>query len=261
MKKVCLYYFSGTGMTKHVVERLADEIKSRHVSVDCFKIEAVNGRNVALSDYDALIIAYPTHSLNAPKIVADFVKQLPKSNSGTNTFIIHTCSADDAVNYGSSDLLIKRLSKKGYCICYNRLIEMPSNFANKHSEQQAIKTLAAANDSVARIAEDIIALKPYPSKERHLGLRALTWLARIEWFGAPIIGKFFYAKDGCDCCGKCVDNCPKKNIVMKKGAVGFKWSCGICMRCIYQCPKNIISVRKPFKFIRFDKWYDSEIFR
>jgi len=259
MKKICLYYFSGTGMTKYVVDRLIGEIEKYRILVDCFKIEESNGQDALLSEYDALMIAYPTHSLNAPKIVVDFAKQLPKSNN-MNTFIVHTSGVDSVVNYGSSDLLIKKLSKRGYRVRYNRLVEMPSNFANKDSEKQVIKTLAKANDSIVLIAKDIAELQSHFVK-RSFGLRILTSLARAEWLGAPIIGKFFYVKSDCVRCKKCIDHCPNKNIVMNKKFIGFKSSCGICMRCVYQCPKNAISIHQPFKFICFDKWYDSEMFK
>ena len=259
MKKMCLYYFSGTGMTKYVVDKLVKGIEKHHISVDCFGIEKVGKQDIALSEYDALIIAYPTHSLNAPKIVANFAKRLPKTDN-MNTFIIHTCSLESAANRGSSNLLIKRLSNKGYLVLYNKLVEMPSNFVNKDTEKQVIRTLANANDSVALIAKDIVESKTHLT-EGSLRSKILTFFARIEWLGAPIIGKFFYSKGGCTRCGKCAGNCPKKNIVVNKKSVGFKFSCGICMRCVYQCPKNAIGVRWPFRFVRFDEWYDSSMFK
>ncbi|MCL2372786.1 MAG: EFR1 family ferrodoxin [Defluviitaleaceae bacterium] len=258
MKKICLYYFSGTGMTKYVVDRLVGEIESHNIFVDCFAIDTTV-RPEAMPGYDALIIAYPTHSLNAPRVVASFIARLPKVN-GMNTFIVHTCSLARDENLGSSNLIIKRLGKKGYRVLYNKMVEMPSNFVNQDTEKQVIRALANANDAAALIAKDIIELKSH-LPERSFGSKIFTGLARIEWLGAIIIGKFFYSKKSCTRCRKCADNCPNKNIVVKKKSIGFKLSCGICMRCMYQCPNNAIDVRRPFKFIRFDKWYDSDMFK
>jgi len=257
MKKVCLCYFSGTGMTKYVVNRIIYEIKKHNVSVDIFKIEEVNGQNIDMPQYDGLIIAYPTHSLNAPKIVINFAKKLPKA-SGVSTFVINTCSVESNSNYGSSQLLNKKLSKRGYQVLYNKLVEMPSNFASKDTEKQVITTLARADVLAVGIAKDIINLEHHFIK-RSFGAKVLTTLARIEWLGAPIIGKFFYTKDDCTHCEKCVNNCPNKNITVNKKSIKFKLSCGLCMRCVYQCPESAIHIRKPFKFIRFDKWYDNNI--
>jgi ferredoxin len=248
-------------MTKYVVDKLTCEVEKRGAYVDCFKIEDADKQGVSLAGYDALIIAYPTHSMNAPKIVVNFAKRLHKSNN-INTFIIHTCSVDDASNYGSSDLLIKKLNKKGYRVIYNTLVEMPSNFSNKYTEKQVVRALAKANEAAAAIAQDITELKSnLEDTERSRLSKIITSLARIEWFGARFIGKFFYAKNHCKSCGACVANCPNKNIVKNKKTVGFKWSCGMCMRCIYQCAENAVGVRRPFGFVRFDKWYDTEMFK
>jgi len=259
MKKIRLYYFSGTGMTKYVMDCLVEKINQYNIAVDSIRIEDAMGQPTNFSDYYGLMIAYPTHSLNAPKIVANFVKKLPKS-SGTNIFIVYTCSADDPVNYASSNLLIKRLSKKGYNVRYNRLVEMPSNFVNRYTDKEVVQTLVAADSTIASIAKDIAESKTHIVQPR-FGTSVLSFLARIEWMGAPIIGRFFYAQKDCVRCLKCIKSCPKKNIVMKRERVRFKWSCGICMRCVYRCQKSAIGVKWPFRFIRFDRWYDSEVFK
>lgn len=259
MKKICLYYFSGTGMTNYIIDRLSSEFKKHHIFVDCFKIEEVDAHHATLSEYDALGIAYPTHSLNAPKLVIDFAKKLPQSE-GMNTFIIYTCSANSPANYASSSLLIKKLSKRGYRVFYDKLIEMPSNFAHKLGQQAVLRTLDKANKDIPHIADEIVELKAH-FMENGTRSKILTSLARAEWIGAPIMGKFFAATSDCTRCGKCVEQCPTKNIVMKKKSVGFKWRCGLCMRCVYQCPEHAIKVRQPFKFISLDSWYDSELFK
>ncbi|MCL2353800.1 MAG: EFR1 family ferrodoxin [Defluviitaleaceae bacterium] len=256
MKKVCLCYFSGTGMTKYVVNRLVSEIEKHNVSVDIFKIEETDGQGIDMTQYDGLIMAYPTHSLNAPKIVINFAKRLPKA-SGVNTFVINTCSVESNSTHGSSQLLNKKLNKRGYKVLYNKLVEMPSNFASKDTEKQVITTLAKADALAVVMAKDIINLEHH-FVERSFGAKTLTALARIEWLGAPIIGKFIYTKASCTRCKKCVNNCPNKNIILNKKSIKFKLSCGLCMRCVYKCPENAIYIRKPFKFIRFDKWYDND---
>ena len=259
MKRICLFYFSGTGMTKYIVDRLSGEFQKHCVSCDFFIIEETNSRNIVLTEYDIMGVAYPVHSFNAPKIIIDFVKQLPRANS-MNTFIIPTAGEDDKINYASSDLLIKKLSKKGYRVFYDKLIEMPSNFATKYSDEKVIQILAKANEDIPTIAKNIQELKPC-FMEKRVGSKAITLIGRIEWLGAPFMGKLCYIKKDCDRCGKCVNSCPNRNILITKNSVKFKWRCGMCMRCIYQCPKNSISIRQPFKFVRFDEWYDPKLFK
>jgi flavodoxin/ferredoxin len=259
MKKMCLCFFSGTGMTKYVVDRLVNEFEKHHVSVACFKIEDVAIYDLMLSEYDVFGIAYPVHAFNAPQIVIDFVKRLPESN-GINTFIINTAGEGNPINYSASDLLIKKLSGKGYKVFYNKLIGMPSNFVVKYEEAKVNRILDKANENIPRIAGDIITVTPY-AMEKSFTSKIFTVIGKVEWYGAHVIGKFFYVKGGCNRCGKCVDNCPNQNIVMNEKSIKFKWHCGMCMRCIYLCPKSMIGAYQPFSFIHFDKWYDSEIFK
>jgi len=181
-----MYFFSGTGMTKYVVDRLSAEFERHHLSVDCFKIEDASMHHVTLSEYDALGIAYPTHALNAPKIVINFVKSLPQSND-MNTFIVHTCSSENhRANHASSNLLIKKLSKRGYRVFNNQLIEMPSNFAHKDSEAEVINTLKRADKRIPHIAKSVVALKSHLANNSFSSKKVLPFLARIQWLGAPI---------------------------------------------------------------------------
>ena len=262
MKKLCIYFFSGTGMTKYVVDKFVNEFEKNGVLVDRFKIEGPDAHQGSLSEYDALGIAYPVHSFNAPKIVIDFVKQLPKSN-GMNTFIIHTAGEESIINFASSDLLIKKLCKRGYKVFHNKLIEMPSNFVVKYEEERVRSILGKANEDIPHIANEIMGFGHY-DMQKTLRSRIIAFVGRIEWFGARTMGKSYYADNNCVRCGHCINICPNKNIVMNKNknknSVAFKWRCGLCMRCIYQCPKNAISIRRPFKFIRFDSWYDEGLF-
>jgi len=259
MKKICLYCFSGTGMTRYVADKLVGEFEKHQVAADCFRIEDAESRSVALSGYDAFGIAYPVHAFNAPKIVMDFIKRLPKAD-GMDTFIIHTCGEDHTINYASSDLLIKRLRKKGYGVFHNKLIEMPCNFVVRHTDERVREILDNANKAIPQTARDVIEQRPFRMR-KSLGAKIAAFFGRAEWYGVFIMGKFFAVRKSCVRCGKCADGCPNRNIVMKEKSIGFKWRCGLCMRCLYNCPVNALRVRHPFRFIHVGKWYDPDLFK
>ena len=240
-------------MTKYVVDRLVDEFSEHQTSVDCFRIERARMSDISLSEYDTLGIAYPVHAFNAPEIVVNFVKQLPKSN-GMDVVIVHTGGEDNKANYASSDLIIKKLRRKGYTVFYNRFIEMPSNFIVKYNAVKVSGILEKAGEDIPLIVRDIIGRVPYFMRKNFIA-KILAAIGKAEWPGARILGKFFYANSSCTRCGKCVDDCPNMNIAMTEKTAVFGWRCGLCMRCVYKCPENAIDVHKPFGFIRFDEWY------
>ena len=159
-KKICIFYFSGTGFTGYVAKRLARELESRQIDVDCFKMENTQAGSIDMSGYEAAGIFYPIHSFNAPRIVIKFIRQLPKTD-GLSTFVVSTGGEDSKLNYASSDLLIKILNRKGYKVFYNRLVEMPSNFMVKYDDERVKRIIDKAKDDVINIAQDITEEKQY----------------------------------------------------------------------------------------------------
>lgn len=255
MKRVCVFLFSGTGMTKYAINKIRLELEKLQVQVDIYPIENTKIQSILFSTYDMVGIAYPVHAFNAPKIVIDFVRQLPRTLT-SNIFLISTAGEDHPVNYSSSRLLIKILQKKNSSVFYDKQLYMPSNFAIKFDESKVEQLIATVNAEVPQIAHDIVDLNFY---KRDIGFlqKLMAFIGRAEWFGAVFIGKLFYIDKKCSHCGVCVRSCPNHNIV-NKNAIRFKWHCGLCMRCLYICPQHAIKVHHPFKFISFNEWYKNE---
>lgn len=256
MKRVCLFLFSGTGMTKYIVDKMKREFEKHQVHVDVFRIEDAHIQSILFDTYDIAGIAYPVHSFNAPKIVIDFAKRLPKTES-KRTFIISSAGAYAPVNFASSSLLIKVLRKKRFDIFYDRTFEMPANFMIKDDEAKVLGKIKKADAEIPSAVSEIINNVPIM---QHSGLnaKAAAFLGRVEWHGAKFAGKFFYTAESCNGCGVCADNCPNHNIIISNKRAGFRWDCGLCMRCLYMCPNHSIRVRRPLRFIGFNSWYENE---
>jgi ferredoxin len=255
MKKIGIFLFSGTGMTKYVVDKIKLELEKLPVKVDIYPIEKTQIQNISLSVYDAIGIAYPVHAFNAPKIVIGFARQLPMVLS-SNVFLISTAGENHPINYSSSRLLTKILHKKNYSVFYDKQLYMPSNFVIKYDDSMVEQFVATANAEIPQIAQDIANSACCKQDSAFLS-KCMAFIGRAEWFGSVFIGKLFYADKKCNHCGVCASNCPNHNIV-NGNHVHFKWHCGLCMRCLYICPQHAIKVHQPFKFISFDEWYKNE---
>lgn len=256
LKRICIFLFSGTGMTEYVISKIRLELEKQLAHVDVYTVEAAQIQNMRLDAYDAIGIAYPVHAFNAPRIVIDLARRLPETDA-LRAFVISTAGADHPVNFASSRLLIKNLRKKGFNVFYDKQFVMPSNFVLKYDEQQVEKLIENVKVEIPRTAQEIINCA---SCERKSGLAAniMAFIGRAEWFGAKFMGRSFYADQNCSRCGVCAGNCPNHNIVVGKGRARFKWRCGLCMRCLYLCPKHAIKVHPPFKFISFTEWYPND---
>jgi len=253
MRRLCFFRFSGTGMTKYVVDRMALEFEKQHTSVEIYDIEAVSAQSAALSHYDAVGIAYPVHSFNAPEIVIDFARQLPKAGF-VDAFVISTAGADSWANFASSSLLIKILLNKGLHVYYDRQFVMPSNFAVKDSEAEVRGKIGKVNVQIPTAVHEIMNRVSYRQRPNTL-TKAVSVIGRAEWLGVKCARVFYADRNRCSVCGICAKKCPNKNISVTKGRVNFSWGCGLCMRCLYICPNSAVKIHRPFRFIGFNTWY------
>lgn len=256
MKKVGIFLFSGTGMTKYVTDKIKYEFEKQQIEFDIYNIEDAQIANILIADYDAIGVANPVHSLNTPKIMVDFVKKLPKVD-GIKAFIINTVGEYNPLNFASSNLLIKILTQKGFEVFYFKQFTMPSNWIVKYDEKQVNELLEAVNKEIPQTVYEITNHITYQEKIGFLA-KILTFIGRIEWIGAKWMGIFYHANKNCDLCMTCVQNCPNNNIFAKQKRICFKIRCGFCMRCIYLCPRNAIKVHQPLKFVSFEKWYENK---
>ena len=261
--KIAMFYFTGTGLTERVAEKLAAEFTVLENDVSLKYIPTMlrktddesTAADGGFSDFDRLGILYPVHSFNAPEIVVRFAKTLPEGN-GRMAFIVKTAGGDSTLNHGSSLLLKKILARKGYNMTYEELIQMPSNFAVRPDDDASRRMIRNADDLAVIIAEEIVkgrkkVFRPGP------GVRLAARLGRVEWTGAHMMGKFsLKAGEDCDMCGKCAAECPTDNISMEGGKISSGSECTFCMRCIYGCPQHAIHIKKPFSGIEVKNWFD-----
>ncbi len=80
--EILIYTFSGTGNTFLTADYIAGALRKKGAGVNLFKIEDIinNDGNLKLDKASHILIGYPIHAFNSPKIVVDFVKKLPSSN-------------------------------------------------------------------------------------------------------------------------------------------------------------------------------------
>ena len=254
MEKICVFLFSGTGMTRYIIDRMKAEFEKRQVAVDIFDIENMRVQDVPFQDYNAAGIAYPVHSFNAPKLVIDFAKRLPKVDP-TSMFVVSTAGSGSKLNFASSGLLVRILRRKGFVVFYEKQFIMPSNFLKKDNEMEARQKIEKADMEIPQAAYGVLG---YINTRIEAGIPAkiVAFIGRLEWFGARCIK--LNAGNACDRCGICAGKCPNRNITMDAERAVFKWNCGLCMRCLYLCPKRAIRIQFPFGRFALEDWYEND---
>lgn len=234
--KIAIVYFSGTGNTEKVLKEFESFFKTQNNEVKMIKIES--GEYIP-TDIDILIIGYPVHAFNAPKIVLDYFNNISFFKEGLPTYIVKTSGEGLTLNNGSSNKLTSILKNKGITIFNEYHYLMPYNIIFRHSDKMAYKMWKTVLELIPLDAKEILDKKRIVIKYS-LGTKFVSNALRIEQPGAHIIGSGFEVNNNCIHCGLCEKNCPTKNIVIKNDKVYFKENCMICMRCVFNCPKDAI---------------------
>lgn len=234
--KIAIVYFSGTGNTEKVLKEFESFFKIQNNEVKMIKIES--GEYIP-TDIDILIIGYPVHAFNAPKIVLDYFNNISFFKEELPTYIVKTSGEGLTLNNGSSNKLTSILKNKGITIFNEYHYLMPYNIIFRHSDKMAYKMWKTVLELTPLDAKEILDKKRIVIKYS-LGTKFVSNALRIEQPGAHIIGSGFEVNNNCIHCGLCEKNCPTKNIIIKNNKVYFKEKCMICMRCVFNCPKDAI---------------------
>jgi len=249
-KKAVLYVFSGTGNTQRICGLYADALKKNGVGVTVHKITSDFSDIPDPALFDYVGIGYPIHAFNAPEIMIDFAKALPYYDfpeslitaQRKNYFIFKTSGEPLAYNNASSGKLACVLKRKGYRLTNEYHYVMPYNMIFRHGGAIVRKMWQTAQQLCPVDVQEILDGKKSLLKKPFLG-GLIAFFLRIEQVAMRINGKFFWADpEKCINCGKCIRNCPTKNIKEKNDKPDFGWNCVMCARCSFYCPKNAINI-------------------
>lgn len=252
--KVLICYFSGTGNTRKVAEEYACCFEANGHSVSTTSIDVfVNEKNLPqefltqLNDADLFGIGFPVHAFNAPEIVLNFAKRIPKSGTKKRTFLFSSSGEPLKLNNISSVKLCGMLKRRNYTVTSEYHYCMPYNIMFRHSQEMAHKMWTTAQQLIPLDVAEICQNTPHRLEKVFCG-GLIAWIMRCEFWGGRLNGKQYKVFDSCIHCEQCVNICPTHNITIEDGHFKFGKKCLMCMRCAHLCPKNAIKIGW------FNKW-------
>ena len=239
MKKIAMFYFSGTGNTKWVAEKLAEKLNKQGFEIEIKSIDNTQPSNVKPKEFDQIGILFPIHSSIVPYPMQEFLKGLP-DGKGTPLFVVQSAwlfGGHTAADYGLP------LAEKNYKPYLFANVMMPNNlnlppfgFLPIKNGKKNLKKLEKAEKRIGVIAEKIMREEPHEDGN--------------NWF-SKMIDKAqrsadhrqmtnFFADSKCTNCGWCERNCPVENINLVNGIPEFGDNCIVCVRCFNGCPAEAI---------------------
>jgi len=257
MKTVGIYYFSGTGNTKKIIELLADELEKNNCAVTLYSVEDLlkSQMSIDFDKYDLIGLAYPIYGFGTPDIISRLIDQMP-DGEGRNLFLLKTGADFISINHNASTEQIEILEMKNFNVFYDRIIVMPSNWLVAYDDRIVKQLYNCAAVKVKHMCREILELKRRRYKTgiflRKLSL-GISYLEKN--YGSAYFGKSLRANQNCNLCSLCIQKCPNQNISIAGDSLNFGDQCLWCMRCIYSCPSKAIE-SKGMNFFILKKGYD-----
>ncbi len=251
VKKIKLFYFSGTGNAKRIALWFAEFAAKQNIRCQLYNISKTEiGTFEAFSPDELIMIISPVHGFNFPKIILNFIEHFPK---GTNNIILMNTRGGmrigrwvtpglTGVAFLLSSFLLKR---KGYKIKGQIPFDMPSNWISIHPVlgKKAVAFLHATNYSRAeKYSTKIFSGQRVFPAYRDLVQDILISPVSLTYYliGRFAFAKSFYASPKCDNCDICIKTCPVNAITHVNGRPFWTFKCESCMKCMNFCPQQAI---------------------
>lgn len=255
INRAALVYFSGTGGAARIANSMEKALIANNVEVFVQALDLQKPcLKLSLDSVDLLILVYAVHAFDAPEPVYDWIRETTLENTLPTAVISVSGGGEVWPNTASRFSCIKSLQLKKFNVFYEKMFVMPSNWMFKTEENLALQLMRVLPIKAESTVSEILSGLIRRSKPQ-LSARALAFICKLEKPCAKLYAKDLKVSNNCTRCGWCVQNCPRRNIVIKNRKVSFGWKCVLCLRCVYGCPQNAIKSRI-LRFIVVKEGYD-----
>ncbi len=235
-----ILYFSGTGNSKYVAQRIADALDEPLCSMnDRIK----SGDTAPVETGGRLIIVTPTYAWRIPRIVRDWLLNTTLTGAKQAWFVM-TCGGEIG-NAGKYNHAL--CQKKGLTCMGTAQLVMPENYIAMFGAPQAAEArqiVTKAEPDIDRAIAAIAAGEQFPPTRNNLYDRFMSGPVNPIFYSFFVKAKAFTASDACVGCGQCAERCPMNNITLQNGRPAWGGSCTHCMACICYCPTEAIEYGK-----------------
>lgn len=250
-----LFYFSGTGNTRYIAHRICETLNEHEYDAKAVSIENLPTKQaqIMIDNASMVGIGWPIYGSDAPKIVKDFVKNMPiVENKPLLTFCTQMLfSGDGAI------VMSRKLGAKGYVQKWAMQFNMPNNLSVRGIPVSCSDDYSVHEESYlkqARKKADYLAFMVLKNVEEIRGATVFHTIAAMSQRPAframhGAVEKMIKINSDCSGCGLCAGICPTNalKIVDGKAVRAKSEECTLCVRCVDFCPSNAVNIFKKAK--------------
>ena len=246
MYKAVIFYFSGTGNTWWVADKIKKQLDNRNINADIVSIGSVDKKkaNWWIKTADLVMFGWPVYGSDLPEPMKTFVDNLITVTKGKH---IHTFCTQMTFSGDGAWAYHKKFEQKGLIIDSAEHFIMPSNVSvwsgfmgPPKSDEKIVKIMDRCAKHVEKYVERLMMGKGrIRGKYSPLGIMQ-RGPYRLMYKGFQ--NRVGVDKMRCTRCGLCTKLCPSGNIKMED-APEFLGKCTLCLRCYAFCPESAITYR------------------
>lgn len=231
-KKRIVFYFTATGNSLYAAKQFSDTP---------FSIPQVLKENNLTFEADEIGIVFPDYRAFAPLMVQRFIQEVTLKAPylfSIITFGNYDCNVIESWNQFAI--------RQGVHFNYITTIKMVDNYLPVFDMDEQLKMdkqeEAQLKQAVADVLEEKNLIPSLTEEERQ---RCLNVLKRVpELFPVSSEALLEVRKSSCNGCGFCVNVCPRKNFSLTDKGVEHTGDCEFCLACIQNCPQKAIVLKR-----------------
>lgn len=233
-------YLSGTGNTKHCIEKIISELDCKAKTIPLESNYAIN----EIKSNDIIILGYPVQFSNAPFMVRDFIQQHSDIWKNKKILCVATMGAFSGDGAGCTARLLK---KYGAEILGGLHLQMPDSVCDskllKKTPERNRKIIINTDNKIEKTVKTIKSGK-YPQEGINILYHIAGLFGQRLWFYKKTTGYTNKLKinNSCIGCGLCSKICPMQNIKIENFKAIPDSKCTMCYRCISHCPQKAITL-------------------
>jgi flavodoxin/ferredoxin len=260
MYRAVIIFFSGTGNTWWVADKIKKQLDAKGINADTVPIDGLTPKKADwwIKAADLVIFGWPTYGSDMPEPMKRFVSTLPVVEKGKH---IHVFCTQSAFSGDGAWFCHHVFEDKGLIIDSAEHFVMPSSKRGNRSDDRFERIMERCGIKVEQYVAQLLS-GCARIRGRHSG-----WLGALQ--RGPFrrymmrAGKLAHAiPEKCTGCGLCAQLCPMQNIRMENGKAVFLDKCALCMRCAAFCPAGATVVpgcKSPYAL--HDKRFKPTIFK
>ena len=235
-----ILYFSGTGNSKFVAQRIAVALGDKILNLN----DRIKASDTSLVETgERVIIVTPTYAWRIPRVVRDWLLRTEPRGAKRAWFVM-TCGSEigNANKYNRNLCAEKAISCMG-----TAQIVMPENYIAMFSAPQADEAreiVAKAEPNIDCVIASIQSNQPFAPARNNLYDRFMSGPVNPIFYKFFVKADAFTVSDACIGCGQCAKRCPMNNVTLKDGKPSWGKNCTHCMACICYCPVSAIEYGK-----------------